>query len=207
MKKINTIFVLGYPRSGTTWFANLFNSHPDVAYRHEVIGRCFRYFPDQLFSSLKFNNGLTDAEHERAIDVVLSPNVDTDRAPFFSKNHLRINNTRLHYFSWLVAKTVGFLRPLYKKLYYPSGSGLSLIIKETRSTVNMDSMLIGLRADSVVVLFRHPCGAIASYLKGISKGVMEPSDAAERSFWYEDCLLYTSPSPRDRTRSRMPSSA
>ena len=25
--------------------------------------------------------------------------------------------------------------------------------------------------------------------------------------WYSDCLLYTSPSPRDRTRSRMPSSA
>ena len=25
--------------------------------------------------------------------------------------------------------------------------------------------------------------------------------------WYYDCLLYTSPSPRDRTRSRMPSSA
>ena len=25
--------------------------------------------------------------------------------------------------------------------------------------------------------------------------------------WYTGCLLYTSPSPRDRTRSRMPSSA
>ena len=25
--------------------------------------------------------------------------------------------------------------------------------------------------------------------------------------YYNDCLLYTSPSPRDRTRSRMPSSA
>ena len=25
--------------------------------------------------------------------------------------------------------------------------------------------------------------------------------------WYTNCLLYTSPSPRDRTRSRMPSSA
>ena len=25
--------------------------------------------------------------------------------------------------------------------------------------------------------------------------------------WVTDCLLYTSPSPRDRTRSRMPSSA
>ena len=27
------------------------------------------------------------------------------------------------------------------------------------------------------------------------------------SYWPETCLLYTSPSPRDRTRSRMPSSA
>ena len=27
------------------------------------------------------------------------------------------------------------------------------------------------------------------------------------SMWVADCLLYTSPSPRDRTRSRMPSSA
>ena len=25
--------------------------------------------------------------------------------------------------------------------------------------------------------------------------------------WFVGCLLYTSPSPRDRTRSRMPSSA
>ena len=28
-----------------------------------------------------------------------------------------------------------------------------------------------------------------------------------KSFGAIDCLLYTSPSPRDRTRSRMPSSA
>ena len=27
------------------------------------------------------------------------------------------------------------------------------------------------------------------------------------STWFKACLLYTSPSPRDRTRSRMPSSA
>ena len=29
----------------------------------------------------------------------------------------------------------------------------------------------------------------------------------DTSAWYHICLLYTSPSPRDRTRSRMPSSA
>ena len=32
-------------------------------------------------------------------------------------------------------------------------------------------------------------------------------DVVKRGRWYQDCLLYTSPSPRDRTRSRMPSSA
>ena len=32
-------------------------------------------------------------------------------------------------------------------------------------------------------------------------------DPTQAAVWYHNCLLYTSPSPRDRTRSRMPSSA
>ena len=32
-------------------------------------------------------------------------------------------------------------------------------------------------------------------------------DGRDAMGWHSDCLLYTSPSPRDRTRSRMPSSA
>ena len=39
----------------------------------------------------------------------------------------------------------------------------------------------------------------------------DPKEVLSRVFedvsGYDDCLLYTSPSPRDRTRSRMPSSA
>ena len=40
-------------------------------------------------------------------------------------------------------------------------------------------------------------------LEGISLGDIEEN----RVFLSTTCLLYTSPSPRDRTRSRMPSSA
>jgi hypothetical protein len=29
------VFILGEPRSGTSWLAKLFDSHPDVLYRHE----------------------------------------------------------------------------------------------------------------------------------------------------------------------------
>ena len=43
------------------------------------------------------------------------------------------------------------------------------------------------------------------YVKAVQPGSVKES----REFLdeYKDCLLYTSPSPRDRTRSRMPSSA
>ena len=50
------------------------------------------------------------------------------------------------------------------------------------------------------------------YGKGISKmgelvDLGSKADIIEKSGAWYACLLYTSPSPRDRTRSRMPSSA
>ena len=42
--------------------------------------------------------------------------------------------------------------------------------------------------------------------KALKKSSRETSEGAV-SFTVSTCLLYTSPSPRDRTRSRMPSSA
>ena len=40
----------------------------------------------------------------------------------------------------------------------------------------------------------------------VAKGIATVSGSLDRLL-KKDCLLYTSPSPRDRTRSRMPSSA
>ena len=31
----SAILILGSPRSGTTWLAKIFDSHPDILYRHE----------------------------------------------------------------------------------------------------------------------------------------------------------------------------
>ena len=53
------------------------------------------------------------------------------------------------------------------------------------------------------------CQRVLSYLdKGKADGaecILEGGPAEVEG--YQGCLLYTSPSPRDRTRSRMPSSA
>ena len=49
---------------------------------------------------------------------------------------------------------------------------------------------------------------LRDYLKDIGiETVMIKTDSVKHRRELEDCLLYTSPSPRDRTRSRMPSSA
>ena len=44
-------------------------------------------------------------------------------------------------------------------------------------------------------------------LPGIKTAEMEDFAGLMRKIWRGDCLLYTSPSPRDATLSRMPSSA
>ena len=43
--------------------------------------------------------------------------------------------------------------------------------------------------------------------EGVGEGVVGLDDNNIKDIEEKNCLLYTSPSPRDRTRSRMPSSA
>ena len=58
--------------------------------------------------------------------------------------------------------------------------------------------------DAEVTLEANPTSVEATRFRGYrSAGVNRVSLGVQA----EDCLLYTSPSPRDRTRSRMPSSA
>ena len=49
-------------------------------------------------------------------------------------------------------------------------------------------------------------GKVASYVN-LKDVWTAPNTIGKYMQYYYDCLLYTSPSPRDRTRSRMPSSA
>ena len=52
-----------------------------------------------------------------------------------------------------------------------------------------------------------PAAPVRCVIKHRNKKPPEPWERKEREKRRRSCLLYTSPSPRDRTRSRMPSSA
>lgn len=180
------IFVVGFPRSGTTWFSNLINSHPDTAYRHEIFGRDYKSFGEPLFNALKYNHGLTDEEYRRALTVLLTAKVATDRPPFFKKRHHSIRNIKLQKLAWLATKAMPFLEPAYSSLFTPKPSStMALVIKETRSSVNLASIIKGVQSNKLVILIRHPYGVIASHIKGNESGAMDASNEAYRTTWYE----------------------
>ena len=179
------IFVIGFPRSGTTWFSNLINSHPDTVYRHEVFGRQHASFGNDLFRRLKFDHGLSDSDYATVLRTVLNANLETDRPPFFPKRFRTIRSEFIQQLAWVSARAIPILSPLYAWLYTPRGEEVTLVVKETRSSVDLESIIAGARADKVIVLVRHPYGVIASHLRGIQAGLMGMSSAESRSSWFK----------------------
>ncbi len=181
----NTVFVLGFPRSGTTWISNLINAHPDVIYRHELFGRFHARFGSRLFSSLKHDNGLNEQDFEDALRLAVSAIPGTDRPPFFRKSYTRLSLPQLRKALWLLGRSSSSLANVYSYLYTPRSIGsASLVIKETRSSVNLESMLNGMRADKILVLIRHPYSVVASHIAGMNAGVMSGHDQERRAEWY-----------------------
>ena len=77
-----------------------------------------------------------------------------------------------------------------------------------------DAILRSLEAEGVDVMFGIPGGAIMPTYDAMAAGTTvrhilarHEQGAGHMAEGYARCLLYTSPSPRDRQKSRMPSSA
>lgn len=178
------IFISGFPRSGTTWFANLFNSHPGILYRHEILGRQLDQLDDSLLQNLINRGELNNSQKQLLRKFLLSANIQTDRPPFFEKDFLKLSSPRIHQMSWLATNALPLLSPLYRFLYTCNPAKLDhVLIKETRSTVNMKSILSGLRPAHTFFLVRHPCAVIASHLSGYQSGNMEEPSKANRLKW------------------------
>jgi hypothetical protein len=178
----NVVFVLGAPRSGTTWLAKIFDSHPDVIYRHE---------PDTVLRS-------------DCIPVIYS---DTQTA--IRTEEVREYLFRL--FALRSLKSAGSL-PMFRKRFRPApteylrtlavygakvaaSAGLSslaniaipdlvsrngpdpirYVLKSVSARGRVKLFSEALPKSKTVFLVRHPCGQVASTLTGITKGKFEKS--------------------------------
>ena len=82
-----------------------------------------------------------------------------------------------------------------------SGSNLQAIIDKCKSKY--------IHAEIGCVISNNPeaYGLERAKSAGIKTLVIDHKEYQSRDLFDNDCLLYTSPSPRDRQKSRMPSSA
>lgn len=181
------IIVIGFPRSGTTWFSNLINSHPDTIYRHEVFGRQYSSFGEELFRKLRYDGGLSEDDYQSAVRVLCKAFVATDKPPFFRKRFRPRTPANLQKLVWLAAQASSAFAPIYTFLFTPSiRSKAALVIKETRSSIDLGSMIKGVRADKLIVLIRHPYAVIASHIVGHRRGTLQLTDAAFRRSWLKN---------------------
>jgi len=166
---------VGSPRSGTSWLAKIFDSHPNVLYRHE---------PDSVLRSHSIPSYCSELEQldleEQArdyiahlLDVRVSKVVGS--LPIFSKQFQSSPKRILHQSMTLSVKAferVGPLSTFFRSLQIPDFLDLKtchaqIVIKSISAMGRLGLFLNALPKSKAILIIRHPCGHVASVLRGV----------------------------------------
>lgn len=157
------ILILGSGRSGTTFLAKLFDSHPGVLYRHEpdwaLVDREIPFQPS--LDELGRYEDKAAAYLARLADV-RTPKVAV-HLPLFAKHYRGATRQRLHNGVALGAKTLAKLPGLELKirvpdLIAPEATQPAIVIKSVNSLNRARLFLEARPGLRVIHIVRHPCG-------------------------------------------------
>jgi hypothetical protein len=174
------IFILGLARSGTSWLGKIFDSHPDVLYRHE---------PDIALRDLNIPAYCEPAVIPQHLDAMRSyverlldvRTVKTSGSlPIFRKHyHGRVASPiRLGYALGL--RAMEQLRPfasLASRIPVPDlvdhrhRPSIRYVIKSVSALGRAGLLAAALPRSRFVLILRHPCGEVASRLRAHSLGL------------------------------------
>ncbi|TXL65963.1 sulfotransferase [Zeimonas arvi] len=190
------LLLFGMPRSGTTWIGKIFDSHPDVLYRHE---------PDSVSPldsmPLIVSRDRADQfqeyvlEFARRIPAMRHEKVSASM-PFFRKSYLNKLEYLLYVNSSLLAKAVekftghALLRPLVTY----SGAANPIVVWKSIESLGRIGCLNQIIPDSkAIALLRHPCGHVSSVLDGERQGAFDAPDSVAKDLSLFEMLLAASP--------------
>lgn len=163
----NPILLFGLPRSGTSWLAKIFDSHPDIFYLHE---------PDKTIRARNLQDCMTHPlssdELSRLLDHVnvwmncTKSSVVASR-PVFRKNFDNIFMQLYRpsmYFAGKLIERVG------KDISIPAvgganRSGARIAWKSINSSGRLGALAEHLPESHGILILRHPCGEIGSVLR------------------------------------------
>lgn len=188
------ILIFGLPRSGTTWIGKLFDSHPDTLYRHEPDS--VRKLSMPLFPE-KEDAALYREELECFIDALprmRSPEV-VGKQPLFPKSFQSAAGLVVYRASVLVAKAGSRAHRHFPSVFRPTGGDcerMRLVWKSIESQGRLGACIEALPQAHAIHLMRHPCGYVASVLRGQAAKRFSDATPAAEGLWVLKLLLATS---------------
>ena len=175
------VLLAGSARGGTSWALKALDSHPAVQGCHEPF---YQLGEDQKLSQLcervKAGCGTPD-DTEILTRLLMNARIETQKPPFFRKSFLK-SPPWIRTAAWTSAKT---FKPMSSVFNYLASGDLNerhCIVIKNRPFPLLDRILKTIHAD-VLVLLRHPCGVVSSWLRGIRMGVMQASSADADEVW------------------------
>ncbi len=158
------ILILGYPRSGTTWLAKIFDSHPDILYRHE---------PDELSPArpeLAPNVQIRAWIRQRGLRAAA-------KRPLFRKSwrRARLERMRIAFANALAAsERVKLAAGLSAHIGLPDFVAMHgwRRVRAAIKLVNWDGTAAARQMPGTrsILILRHPCGQVASVMSGLASG-------------------------------------
>lgn len=187
------VFIIGAPRSGTTWIAKMFDAHPKVVYRHE---------PDSVFPNPDIPGIVPHEEIPRyAADArayvdrlfQLSSVKTSSSRPNFPKDYRGSIGRLLNSGSLYALRLLESFRPVASRVNrillpdFIQESELSSCYYVAKSVIAMGRSGLYVQACSdyrFIVIIRHPAGFVSSILRGVRLGRLSdniPKVALSRS--------------------------